>query len=127
MTYNCELCRISEWSSILNKSSRPVLLSKKLISMVKLECEPSRMTYFPACITLVALGSGTVSLLCLYSQLFPLKVYTSFLRHPSIYCTDTSPEAAGFISQMRSFKAIQTVMPGSFLAEKGFMSFYMFS
>lgn len=83
------------------------------------------MAYFPACITLVALGSGTVSLLCLCSQLFPLKVYTFFGDAP-LY-TDTSPEAAGFIPQSRSFKAMQTVMPGRYLAEEGFTSFYMFT
>jgi len=57
------------------------------------------MAYFPSCITLVALGSG--SLLCLCSQLFPLKAYTFF----GDTSTDTRPKAASFILKCRSFKA----------------------
>lgn len=43
------------------------------------------MAYFPTCITLVALGSGsgTVSLLCLCCQLLPLRLYT-FLGDTSL-------------------------------------------
>lgn len=66
------------------------------------------MAYFPACITLVALGSGSgsVSLLCLCSQLFPLKV-NRFFGDTS---TDTRPKAAN-LKQL-------TVMPGYYWQKK---------